>query len=147
MKDAKQTAFEQGLLEVLSSFQVLELTLKVYVAASYKIIEHKLNGAIPFRYGYSDIENYPLERVINIFARLNSNKKLVKALNKLTPMRNEIAHKLVSYRNDEIRELLDVDLESKHTSLVATADALDKVFLQLAVELNRVVDLEQSLAP
>jgi hypothetical protein len=147
MKDKTEKAFEEGLLEVLSSFQILELTLKVYIAASYKIIEYKLGGVIPFKYGYSDIENYPLERAIKLFTRLSNNKRLVRALNKLTPIRNEIAHRLVSYRNAEIRELLDIDLESKHISLVSTANALDEVFSLLAVELNRVVDLERSLAP
>ncbi|WP_370598883.1 hypothetical protein NMD15_06935 [Plesiomonas shigelloides] len=75
--------FRHTVLEVLSGFQVLEFSLKAYIARSYQVIKHRLNGEIPFNYSNNDIKNHPLEKLINIFSKLNENKDLVKKLNKL----------------------------------------------------------------
>ena len=45
-----------------------------------------------FDFSIKDIENYPLERLLNLFAKLNGNKALQKRLNKLRTQRNHIAH-------------------------------------------------------
>ena len=47
---------------------------------------------IHFDFSITDVENYPLERLLNIFGKLNGNEELKKRLNKLRSERNYIAH-------------------------------------------------------
>uniref|UniRef100_UPI0035633619 hypothetical protein n=1 Tax=Amphritea sp. TaxID=1872502 RepID=UPI0035633619 len=45
-----------------------------------------------FDFSVEDVENYPLERLLTLFGKLNGNGELKKRLNKLRKERNYIAH-------------------------------------------------------
>ena len=51
-----------------------------------------LGDRIHFDYSIEDVESYPLERLLNVFGKLNANEELKKRLNKLRAERNYIAH-------------------------------------------------------
>jgi hypothetical protein len=80
-------------LRILGKFQLLEFALKHYIGFSYQLIEKKLDGAMHFGYSISDVENYPLEKLLNTFCKLNDNRPLHKRLNSLRDKRNHVAHK------------------------------------------------------
>ena len=80
-------------LRILGSFQLLEFALKTYIAHAYKIIKKSVDEKVHFDYSKKDIEELPLERLLNIFAKLNTNNELISRLNKLRIERNHIAHK------------------------------------------------------
>ncbi len=82
------TEHEAQVLRLLSMFQTLEMSLKFYIAGAYKQVKDALNGSLPFKYGYKDIENYPLERLLGVFSKLNNDDELQSKLNKLVPKRN-----------------------------------------------------------
>lgn len=104
-------------LKTLNDFQMLEMLLKVYISVSYKIIGASLNSSIPFKYSYRDIENYPLERLINVFAKHNDNIDLQNRLNKLREGRNKLAHKALLISHDIFRELLSEKLDDNYESV------------------------------
>lgn len=79
--------------ELLAGFQLVEISLMVYAAAAYEVIKKSLDGRLSFDYGYKDVENMSLERLIGTFARLNGNKKLIGKLRHLVRERNWFAHR------------------------------------------------------
>lgn len=134
-------------LKVLGSFQLLELSLKLYIATAYKVIRDNLNGKIPFNYTYSDIKNYPLERLINLFTKLNDNKELLAHLNKLRDKRNKIAHTSLLCVYDVFREILDEDIHENYAELSATESEVDQCLGLIAEEMfKKFPNMENGLA-
>lgn len=91
MKQA-QDFYKQRTVALLTNFQLLELTLKMYIGTSYDYIRMLVSDHIQFDYSVEDVESFSLERLLNVFAKLNDNKELQKRLNKLRKERNYIAH-------------------------------------------------------
>jgi hypothetical protein len=133
--------YKLKVLRVLSSFQTLEFSLKIYVAAAYKLINRKLEGTIPFKYSFKDIENHPLEKLLNSFQKLNNNIELQKRLNKLREARNHIAHQALLVAHQEFRDLLDKDLGEGHESVISIEVELDDCLKLMALELEAVMSI------
>jgi hypothetical protein len=97
-----QTFYRDRVVGILTSFQLLELALKMYIGRSYELIGDLVKDKIHFDFSISDIESYPLERLLNLFAKLNANEELKKRLNKLRSERNYVAHEalIVSIGNN-----------------------------------------------
>ncbi|RZG06785.1 hypothetical protein EXT48_07465 [Pseudoalteromonas sp. CO348] len=88
----EQDFYKQRTVALLTNFQLLELTLKMYIGTSYDYIRMLVSDHIQFDYSVEDVESFPLEHLLNVFAKLNDNKELQKRLNKLRKERNYIAH-------------------------------------------------------
>jgi len=91
MKQAR-ALYKERVTAILASFQLLELALKIYIGRSYGLIAHLVEDRVHFDFSISDIENYPLERLLTLFGKLNRNEELKKRLNKLRADRNYVAH-------------------------------------------------------
>lgn len=87
-----QYFYKDTVVGLLASFQLLELSLKLYIGTSYDYIRMLVGDHIYFDFSISDVDSYPLERLLNIFGKLNGNEELKKRLNKLRTERNYIAH-------------------------------------------------------
>ena len=92
MKKPDNVMYELATIRLLGGFQLLEEALKVYISVAYELIQDCLNNKIPFNYSSTDIENYPLERLLSIFTKLSKNEELYSRLNKLRDVRNHVAH-------------------------------------------------------
>jgi hypothetical protein len=92
MKDLRES-YKATTLRILGSFQLLEFALKVYIGKSYDVIKASVGEKFHFDYSIADVESFPLERLLTVFAKLNSNSDLIKRLNKMREKRNHIAHK------------------------------------------------------
>jgi|APLak6261699311_1056244.scaffolds.fasta_scaffold00556_6 archaellum biogenesis ATPase FlaH len=95
MKDnAYKAEFNDSFISTMAAFQLIEETLKLYIEFSYKLIQSR---AKPFTFNYSveDIRNNPLAQLVKKFKNLNSNVVLIDDLQKLTKIRNDIAHKIL----------------------------------------------------
>ncbi|MBF4399001.1 hypothetical protein, partial [Vibrio anguillarum] len=88
----EQEFYRERTVGLLTNFQLLELSLKMYIGKSYDFIHALVGDRIHFGFSIDDVENYPLERLLNTFVKLNDNKELHKRLNKLRKQRNYIAH-------------------------------------------------------
>lgn len=91
MKQTQQF-YKDRTVGLLTSFQLLELSLKLYIGTSYDYIHALVQDRIHFDFSVEDVENFPLERLLNVFGKLNGNEELKKRLNKLRKERNYIAH-------------------------------------------------------
>lgn len=87
-----QTFYRDRTVSLLTNFQLLELSLKMYIGTSYGYIQMLVEEHIHFDFSINDVESYPLERLLNVFGKLNGNEDLKKRLNKLRGERNYIAH-------------------------------------------------------
>lgn len=80
-------------LRILANFQLLEFALKAYIGRAYATIKVSVGDKVPFGYGKADVESFPLERLLNVFSKLNADTALQARLNKLREERNHIAHR------------------------------------------------------
>lgn len=85
--------YKAATLRILGTFQLLEFALKAYIARCYKVIGASVKGTLHFGYSAADVEAFPLERLLNVFSKLNANHKLIGRLNKLREERNHMAHR------------------------------------------------------
>lgn len=129
--------YKLQILKTLSEFQTLELALKIYIAATYKIIKNKLQGTIPFNYSYKDIEKHPVGKLLQSFQKLNDNTELQARLNNLTKSRNHIAHKGLILAHPEVRDLFDEDLSENHDNIISIEEELDNCLKLLTIELEK----------
>lgn len=88
----EQKYYKDRMVRILTNFQLLEFSLKIYIGKSYDCIYSLVQDRIYFDFSIEDIENYPLERLLNLFNKLNGNEDLKKKLNKLRAERNYVAH-------------------------------------------------------
>lgn len=110
--DNAREQYRSTTLRILGLFQLLEFCLKSYIGRAYKLISRRMNGKIRFNYSASDVETFPLERLLTIFSKLNANTRLQHRLNKLPDSRNHIAHKslLVAMgTNYDVEKFKDAD--------------------------------------
>jgi hypothetical protein len=110
--DELREQYRSTTIRILGMFQLLEFCLKVYIGLAYKLISRCINGKIHFGYSASDVETFPLERLLTIFSKLNANTKLQKRLSKLRDSRNHIAHKsllLAMRKNYNVEKLREAD--------------------------------------
>ncbi|HNV87439.1 MAG TPA: hypothetical protein PKL53_00595 [Methylotenera sp.] len=80
-------------LKLIALFQVLEVSLKLYIGANYLYINEKVRKEIVFKYSFADLQNVPLGRLLKIFAKFNHNSELQKKLNNIIERRNLVAHR------------------------------------------------------
>jgi hypothetical protein len=92
MDNSNTANYELATIRLLGGFQLVEEALKIYITLAYELIQDCLSDKIPFNYTASDVENFPLERLLNTFGKLNRNKELLARLNKLRDIRNHVAH-------------------------------------------------------
>lgn len=134
--DDPRSPYKQTVLRILGSFQLLEFALKAYIGRAYRVIAQSVHRKVSFDYSQNDVESFPLERLVNTFAKLNDNKDLIQRLNALREKRNHIAHRSLlitfgaMYDRGEVEDRFFefVDLEDELTEclnlLISEAKAL-----------------------
>jgi hypothetical protein len=123
--------YKATVLRLLGNFQPLEFALKAYIGNSYNAIRRSVGGSIHFDYSRKDVEDFPLERLLNVFAKLNGNKELIARLNQLRKDRNHIAHQslLITFGG-----LYDIGaIEDKHIEFSHLEDEVSEC-LSLVIE-------------
>ena len=140
----KQVQRELQVTKLLGMYQMVEFSLKVYIACAYAMIRDKLNGLIPFDFRYKDIEQTPLGKINGIFGKLNKNTDLQKKLKKLTKHRNYIAHRAIVEQNDVIRDVLDIDVSEEPIDMNAAEVEVDNCLLLIAKELETIFNFENA---
>jgi len=129
-------------LRLLGQFQLLEFSLKLYISFSHEIIRSKLDGAIPFKYEFEQIDGYPLEKLLANFKLLNDNVELQARLGKLIKKRNVVAHKALLFQDlgftNLVAGLYNIDHRELLRDLDETESEVDGCMEQLAPELAGV---------
>ena len=128
--------YQLRVTQILSSFRMLEFSLKLYISGSYKIVVARLDELIPFEYGYKDIKNLSLGRLLDIFSKVNANKTLQARLKTLCRARNDVAHLSLLYRHDVVQAILGIDTHKFIADLKATEIELDRCLIAMTAELD-----------
>ena len=81
------------LVDVVIDFQIVEAALKRYLEYAYLIIEILTKGTQPFKLGRTDVEDLPLGRLTDRFAKFVDDDTLVKELRALKGDRDHCAHR------------------------------------------------------
>jgi hypothetical protein len=138
--------YESRVLFLLGSYQLLEFSLKIYIAGAYSLIKQSLKGAIPFEYKYKDIENFPLGKLLQTFSHLNQNKALHNKLNQLKSKRNHIAHRAMLEQHDVIRDVLDLGEDEPSIDLSEAEREINECLILMAVELEYILNQNTNTA-
>jgi hypothetical protein len=91
--DDHRANYKATVVRILSNFQLIEFALKEYIGLAYRLIFERVKDTLHFSYSRKDVESFPLERLINTFSKMNSNRELISRLNRLRAARNQIAHR------------------------------------------------------
>lgn len=81
----------------LVGYQMVEEQLKSYICTAYKLIRNRTSDLFPFKYEDEEVDNYAMEKLINIFKKINENSELIQKLQKLPNNRNYIAHQAFAH--------------------------------------------------
>ena len=127
--------------QILSAFQTLEFSLKIYIASAHRIIALRLNGDLPYKYSMKSVKKIPLKSLLNIFQQLNDNETLVKRLEKLCELRNDVAHQALLVRHAGLSDILGESMDRKHIDLKKAFTEVDSCLLELNDELAKVFAL------
>jgi hypothetical protein len=92
----ERDAFYLRVARALSACQLVEQELKLYITEAFDLVRKKLEGELPFRFSGEQYENSSLERLIDTFARLSNNDKLVADLRKFKDERNHLSHRAIA---------------------------------------------------
>ncbi|RAJ92922.1 hypothetical protein [Aliidiomarina maris] len=91
--------------KALSSCQLVEEVLKLYISESYELARKCIDGKLVFKLSGEDVEDASLERLITTFRKLTDNEKLVAKLNKFKSERNYLSHKAIAHCLDPMGNL------------------------------------------
>lgn len=125
--------------KLLTSFQHLEFALKAYIGCSYDIVRYKLDGEIPFKYGWKFAENFQLERLMAVFKQLNDNTELHRKISHMIETRNEIAHRAMLYTYPLFEEIYGVEPLDYHRKLSVAEKEIEICLELLAEEIAPVI--------
>lgn len=82
-----------ALLAIVFDFQMIEEALKRYLTVAYGIIGEATRGKLPVKLSRTDVEDLPLGRLIDRFAKFTDDAGLVRDLHKLRSERDRCAHR------------------------------------------------------
>ena len=91
--------------QALSGCQLIEQHLKLYISEALMLVEKCIDKRLPFHMRGEDYEDASLERLIQIFRKLNDNNQLITDLNKFKDDRNFLTHKGISHYLDWEEEI------------------------------------------
>ena len=142
-----ETEYQLRTLRVLSSFQILESSLKIYIATAYDFIRNRLKDDIPFKYRYKDIKKHSMGMLLTIFQKINNNTELQHRLNKLVEGRNFIAHQALLVAHEEFRKILDEDLDENYDNVISLEGELDDCLMIMSSELQKIFSMRSAQEP
>lgn len=124
---------ESRAFNLLASFQLVELSLKIYIGTANEIIESRVSEIIPFNPDSRAIEKASLERLLAMFKVVNSNRALQKRLAELIEKRNDVAHRMLLPHFGVVRH--GSDYRRVHEELKKAEESLSRAMKSLAKEI------------
>jgi hypothetical protein len=89
----------------LSGCQLVEQELKLYISEALEFVGKCVGRRLPFKMTGQDYEDTSLDRLIEVFRKLNDNDQLASELRKFKAERNFLSHKGISHCLDPMGEL------------------------------------------
>jgi hypothetical protein len=89
----------------LSGCQLVEQALKLYIDEALSHIRQAIGDKVPFKMSGEDYKDSSLEKLIQIFAKLTDDDRLIGELNKFKDKRNRLSHTGITKCLDPDEEL------------------------------------------
>lgn len=131
--------YTEATIHALAGFQIIEEHLKMYIGYYYETVRALLKGQLSFQYTREEINEAPLERLTNLFAKINANNDLVKRIRSLLKHRNEIAHGAFVHLYGSPRT--DEQLKADTTEFIIVATKLDVIMKDIFNEALIITDI------
>lgn len=135
---------ESRAFNLLASFQLVELSLKIYISLAYEVIRRRVDGLLPFNHDEKSLEKASLERLLGMLKVINNNQALGKLLASLIEKRNDIAHRMllphfgIRRRNEDLRKA--------HDELTRTEKSVNRAMKGLAREIVAVKSVLEKIS-
>ena len=113
-----------GLGDLIIGFQLLEESLKQCIEGAFSIIARKTDGTLRVKLSRGDLEDSPLGRLIDQFAKYVSDEELVRELRALRPERDRYARRAFLTIMMELSEPTD---DEKHEEARRLAELRQRV--------------------
>lgn len=124
---------EERAFNLLASFQLVELSLKIYIGIANDVISSRVSEIIAFNPDSRALEKASLERLLAMFKVVNGNRSLQKRLAALVDKRNDVAHRMLLPHFGLVRR--GSDYRRVHEELKKTEESLNRVMKSLAKEI------------
>jgi hypothetical protein len=90
---AGEQYFRESATHALAGFQLVEEALKSYIGQYRDAVRRFLPEKLTYRYARQDVQEAALGKLVNVFAKVTPNDKLVAELRGLVKARDDLAHK------------------------------------------------------
>ncbi len=111
----------------LSGCQLVEQQLKLYITEALELSKKCIGGKIPFKLAGEDYADSSLEKLIDIFRKLNDNDSLLADLRQFKKERNFLSHRGITHCLDyegELSESTVLEFQERLTAIQAEAQRL-----------------------
>lgn len=121
----------------LSGCQLVEQELKLYITEALQLVAKCINGRLPFKMKGDDYEDSSLERLIQVFKKLNDNEELAKELNKFKEERNFLSHRGITHCLDYEGDLFYTTADKMQERLLAIQEEAKRLRTEIHIEANK----------
>jgi hypothetical protein len=90
---AAEHFYRESATHALAGFQLVEEALKSYIGYYHETVRQFLPEKLSYRYSRQDVQDAALGKLVNVFAKISSNDKLISELRTLIKVRDDLAHK------------------------------------------------------
>lgn len=123
----------------LSTCQLVEHSLKLYLATAHNLIKRKILGQMPYHFSGDDYDELPMRALLRAFNKLNDNSDLQKQLEVFRKERNWVAHQLFA----DYFKRVEADKTTHHQSsilkrLAKIEEDAAKLISQVMIEVRDV---------
>ena len=126
------------LVRALGFLQMIEESLRLYVGTAEELVEAAVPYGVRFRVDKNAIENASLEKLTNMFFKVNRNDELIARLRQLPKHRNYIAHAAFMRAMQATTDKgIDVEFAKKHAAEVG--DEAEKILGVIAQEMKSLL--------
>jgi hypothetical protein len=91
MDDAERHRFE--VLHALANYQLIEELIKQYLSLHFEVARLLLGKRLYFGFDAADYNRSPLQRLVPLFGKVCSNKRLLEKLKTAVKRRDHLAHR------------------------------------------------------
>jgi len=121
----------------LSSCQLVEQQLKLYITEALQLAKKCIGEDMPFKMAGDDYTDSSLERLIDAFKKLSDNETLLKDLGQFKKERNFLSHKGITHCLDYVGDLQDSTADEYRERLKSIQKKAQELRLAIQKEANK----------
>ncbi|MGN4062845.1 hypothetical protein ACS0YY_37285, partial [Burkholderia gladioli] len=136
------SASEYRALQALAKFQLIEFSLKLYLARLHQLSSlSALPADSKQTWSFAELDEQPFGILLKRFANHCSDTELVARLREIKPARDIVAHRAVAYCRPEFKDLFGNEHVPSNDQLTAWAADADKCLEDLTPVLDKVFSI------